>query len=103
MKAILVRQFGGPEVLQLADIGTLVPASGQALVRIKAAGVNPADTYMRTALCMDEDHCASDIWMELRFHRRGAASCRTHFGLAGVWSTALTTARGAVCSYVDIE
>ena len=48
MKAILVRQFGGPEVLQLADIGTLVPASGQVLVRIKAAGVNPADTYMRT-------------------------------------------------------
>jgi NADPH:quinone reductase-like Zn-dependent oxidoreductase len=36
MKAILVRQFGGPEVLQLAEIGTLVPASGQVLVRINA-------------------------------------------------------------------
>jgi NADPH2:quinone reductase len=48
MKAILVRQFGGPEVLQIAEVDTPKPGPGQVLVRIKAAGVNPADTYMRT-------------------------------------------------------
>jgi NADPH2:quinone reductase len=48
MKAILVRQFGGPEVLQTAEVDTPKPGPGQVLVRIKAAGVNPADTYMRT-------------------------------------------------------
>jgi NADPH2:quinone reductase len=48
MKAIIVRQFGGPEVLQLAEIPTPAPESGQVLVKIKGAGVNPADTYMRT-------------------------------------------------------
>jgi NADPH2:quinone reductase len=48
MKAILVRQFGGPEVLQIAEVDTPKLGPGQVLVRIKAAGVNPADTYMRT-------------------------------------------------------
>jgi NADPH2:quinone reductase len=48
MKAILVRQFGGPEVLQITEVDTPKPGPGQVLVRIKAAGVNPADTYMRT-------------------------------------------------------
>jgi NADPH:quinone reductase len=48
MKAIVVRQFGAPEVMQLEEIPTPTPGPGQVLVRIKAAGVNPADTYMRT-------------------------------------------------------
>jgi NADPH:quinone reductase len=46
MKAILVRQFGGPEVLKLEEVPTPRPAAGQVLVRIHAAGVNPYDTYM---------------------------------------------------------
>ncbi len=46
MKAILVRQFGGPEVLNLEEVPTPKPAAGQVLVRIRAAGVNPYDTYM---------------------------------------------------------
>jgi len=48
MKAILVREFGGPEVLKLEEVPTPKPAGGQVLVRIHAAGVNPYDTYMRT-------------------------------------------------------
>src|SRR5947207_10848216 len=47
MKAILVRQFGGPEVLKLEEVPTPKPAAGQVLVRIHAAGINPYDTYMR--------------------------------------------------------
>jgi NADPH2:quinone reductase len=47
MKAIVVHQFGGPEVLQLEEIPTPKPAAGQVLVRIHGAGVNPYDTYMR--------------------------------------------------------
>src|SRR2546426_11375100 len=48
MKAILVREFGGPEVLKLEEVPTPKPAAGQVLVRIHAAGVNPYDTYMRS-------------------------------------------------------
>src|SRR5258705_13080571 len=47
MKAILVREFGGPEVLKLEEVPTPKPAAGQLLVRVHAAGVNPYDTYMR--------------------------------------------------------
>src|SRR5712664_462634 len=47
MKAILVREFGGPEVLKLEEVPTPTPATGQVLVRIHAVGVNPYDTYMR--------------------------------------------------------
>jgi NADPH:quinone reductase len=48
MKAIQIHEFGGPEVLKLEEIPTPKPAAGQVLVRIKAAGVNPYDTYMRS-------------------------------------------------------
>ena len=47
MKAILVREFGGPGVLKLEEVPIPKPARGQVLVRVGAAGVNPYDTYMR--------------------------------------------------------
>jgi NADPH:quinone reductase len=47
MKAIVVREFGGPEVLKVEEVPTPKPAAGQVLVRVHAAGVNPYDTYMR--------------------------------------------------------
>ncbi len=47
MKAIRVHQFGGPEVLKLEEIPTPKPDAGQVLVRVRAIGVNPYDTYMR--------------------------------------------------------
>jgi NADPH:quinone reductase len=48
MKAIRVREFGAPEVMKLEEIPAPKPEAGQILVRVKAAGVNPADTYMRS-------------------------------------------------------
>src|SRR6267142_699834 len=47
MKAIVVHEFGGPEVLKLEEVPTPKPAAGQVLVRIHGAGVNPYDAYMR--------------------------------------------------------
>jgi NADPH:quinone reductase len=47
MKAILVREFGGPEVLKLEEMPIPKLAAGEVLVRLHAAGVNPYDTYMR--------------------------------------------------------
>jgi NADPH2:quinone reductase len=47
MKAIRVHEFGGPEVLKLEDVPDLRAGAGQVVVRVKAAGVNPYETYMR--------------------------------------------------------
>jgi len=47
MKAIRVNQFGGPEVLDVAAVDDPVPRAAEVVVRVKAAGVNPYDTYMR--------------------------------------------------------
>lgn len=48
MKSILVREFGGPEVLRLEEVPTPKPGKGQVLVAIKAAGVNPVEAYVRS-------------------------------------------------------
>src|ERR1043166_9452232 len=48
MKAIRVHEFGGPEVMQLEEIPDLTPAGGEAVVRVRAIGVNPVDTYIRS-------------------------------------------------------
>ena len=50
MRAIRVHAHGGPEVLELDEAPVPVPGSGQALVRIEAAGVNFIDIYHRSGL-----------------------------------------------------
>jgi len=50
MKAIRVHDFGGPEVLKIQQMPDPKPEGGQVLVRIKAAGVNPVDTYIRAGV-----------------------------------------------------
>ncbi|MDQ3799222.1 MAG: NADPH:quinone reductase [Acidobacteriota bacterium] len=48
MKAIIVREFGAPEVMKLEEAADLQPDENQVLVRVRAAGVNPVDAYIRT-------------------------------------------------------
>ncbi|HXP92406.1 MAG TPA: quinone oxidoreductase [Candidatus Binatia bacterium] len=50
MQAILVRENGGPEVLEVADLPTPSPKAGEALVRLTAIGVNYRDVYVRMGL-----------------------------------------------------
>jgi NADPH:quinone reductase len=47
MKAIRVKEFGGPEVMRLEEVADPKPTGAQVVVRIRAAGVNPVDAYMR--------------------------------------------------------
>ncbi len=48
MKAIIVHEFGPPEVMKLEEVSTPEPGETQILVKIEAAGVNPVDTYLRS-------------------------------------------------------
>jgi NADPH2:quinone reductase len=47
VKRVVVRTFGGPEVLELEEANAPRPGAGEVLVRVRAVGVNPYDTYMR--------------------------------------------------------
>src|SRR4051795_192965 len=47
MRAIQVQEFGGPEVLKLADVPAPEPGPGEVLVRVSRAGINFADTHQR--------------------------------------------------------
>ena len=47
MKAIQVKQTGGPEVMELVDLPVPQPKSNEAVVKIQAAGVNFIDVYNR--------------------------------------------------------
>jgi len=47
MRAIVVSSLGGPDVLKLKEVPDPRPREGEVLVRIRAAGVNPVDGYIR--------------------------------------------------------
>jgi NADPH:quinone reductase-like Zn-dependent oxidoreductase len=48
MKAVVYEQYGGPEVLRVADIDEPHPGPGQIRIAVRAAGVNPIDFKQRT-------------------------------------------------------
>jgi len=53
MRAVVVHEFGEPEVLGLEQLPEPTPVPGEVLVRIQAAGVNPFETYVRAGAYSD--------------------------------------------------
>jgi NADPH:quinone reductase-like Zn-dependent oxidoreductase len=52
MEAIVHCEYGGPDVLELANVEKPAPADSQVLVRVRAASVNPLDLTIRGALLL---------------------------------------------------
>jgi NADPH2:quinone reductase len=50
MKAIQIKEFGGPEVLKIEEVPTPEPGEGQVRVKIEAIGINFSDTAVRKGL-----------------------------------------------------
>ncbi len=48
MRAIQMTEFGGPDVLKLAELPKPEPGGGETLIRVTRAGLNFADTHTRT-------------------------------------------------------
>ena len=47
MRAILRKQFGGPDVLEIREIPEPEPKAGHAVIQVKAFGINHAEKHMR--------------------------------------------------------
>src|SRR5947208_14003150 len=50
MKAIVIHEYGGPEVLKYEDVPRPEPKADEILVRVIAAGVNPVDGMIRSGM-----------------------------------------------------
>jgi len=50
MRAIVMTHHGGPEVLEAQELPDPVPGPGEVLIRVRAFGLNHADTYMRSGV-----------------------------------------------------
>ncbi len=56
MRAVVIDEFGGPEVLRLAELEKPVPAENEILVKVAYIGVGKPDNIMRTGQCPYMDH-----------------------------------------------
>jgi D-arabinose 1-dehydrogenase-like Zn-dependent alcohol dehydrogenase len=53
MKAVRIYNYGGPEVLRFEDAPRPTPGSGELLIRVHAAAVNPVDWKVRAGYLKD--------------------------------------------------
>ena len=53
MKAVVVHQYGGPEVLKFEDYPDPTPGTGEVLVRVAASSVNPIGYKRRAGSTQD--------------------------------------------------
>jgi NADPH:quinone reductase-like Zn-dependent oxidoreductase len=61
MKAVVIHEYGGPEVLKYEDIPRPEPNDDQLLVQVIAAGVNPVDGMIRSGMFAKEGNRAFPI------------------------------------------
>ena len=67
MKAVIVNRFGGPEVMEMADLPVPAAAPGWVVVRVSHVGINFKDIYLRTGVYKARPTGPSGISYEPRF------------------------------------
>ena len=50
MRAIVITEHGGPEVFAIRELPAPIPGDEEVLIRVRAFGLNHADTYMRSGV-----------------------------------------------------
>jgi len=61
MKAMVIHEYGGPEVLKYEDVPRPEPKEDQILIRVIAAGVNPVDGMIRSGMFAKDGNRAFPI------------------------------------------
>src|SRR5437773_200460 len=61
MKAVVIHEYGGPEVLKYEDVPQPEPKQDQLRIRVIAAGVNPVDGMIRSGMFDKEGHRAFPV------------------------------------------
>jgi NADPH:quinone reductase-like Zn-dependent oxidoreductase len=83
MKAVIAERYGGPEVLELADVPVPQVGPNGVLVRVHASSVNPVDWKLRKGLL-------SAVW-NLRFPVIWGCGCLRPCGTGGQRSHVIQT------------
>lgn len=65
MKAAAIHRYGGPEEIQILEVPTPVPKSGQVRIRVHAAAINPVDLVTREGILIPDDEEALNERKEL--------------------------------------
>ncbi len=107
MRAIVVRAYGGPEVLSWEECREPSPGVGELLICVKAAGVNPIDVSVRSGAAhaaplpfipgCDGAGLVEEVGASVRRFRPGD---RVYFSL---WSKTGSYAERVVCRYEEAE
>src|SRR4051794_25630582 len=71
MKALVISSYGGPEVLEVAELEPPAPAPGQVAIRVAAATVNPVDLATRAGYLTEAGLVAGQPRIGLRWDVAG--------------------------------
>lgn len=106
MKAAFIRQTGSPESIQFGDLPTPQITPAQVLVRVKAAAVNPIDTYVRAGLVKMDIPLPFVVGCDLAGVVEGVGSEVTRFKQGDrVWGSnqGLLGRQGTFSEYVAVD
>ncbi|WP_131787932.1 NADP-dependent oxidoreductase [Protofrankia symbiont of Coriaria ruscifolia] len=102
MRAISQHVYGGPEVLEVVEIDRPAPGPGEVLVRVSAAGVNPADWKIRSGLVRRFGDPPFTLGLDLCGVVEAISGQTTRFAPGDVVYGCAFPPRGAYAEYVAV-
>ena len=94
MRAIVVRRFGGPEVLEPVEVPVPEPGPGQVRIRVAAAAVNPVDVATRAGILTEAGVIPPREVLGLGWDVAGEVDAGSGFG----WATAVIGLRDRIAT-----
>lgn len=102
MRAISQRVFGGPEVLEVVETGRPAAGPGEVLVRVHAAGVNPADWKRRSGMLPHFDPPPFTLGMDLAGVVEATGAGADRFRVGETVYGAVRPPHGTYAEYVPV-